>query len=206
MVIVFGFFLTIFLLLISAHIKNVIIDTSGKTISFQNIISRKIKTYSFADFDGFIDTFLNHRAAQYKTIGFIKDKKVIRYLDSFWFSNYSELRVAISSLDYLGTFNFGTWKRLKLLLRLQVIDWGKPAHNIALPKLGLDLGTCTAAMWQLQLWAGLVLINFTFYFSFKFSIYHFHRAGQSLNIPTSAMQTVMGKLMRIFLFATLNIF
>jgi hypothetical protein len=54
-----------------------------------------------------------------------------------------------------------------------------------LPKLGQDHGTFTAAMWQLQLWAGLVLNSFTFYFNFAFSIYHFHRAGQSLNIPTS---------------------
>jgi hypothetical protein len=65
------------------------------------------------------------------------------------------------------------------------------AANIALPKLGQDIGTFTAAMWQLQLWAGLVLISFTFYLNFKFSIYHFHRAGQSLNIPTSAMHTVV---------------
>jgi hypothetical protein len=43
-----------------------------------------------------------------------------------------------------------------------------PAANIALPKLGLDFGTFTAAMWQLQLWAGLVINSFTFYFNFKF--------------------------------------
>jgi hypothetical protein len=71
------------------------------------------------------------------------------------------------------------------------------AANIALPKLGLDLETFTAAMWQLQLWAGLVLTSFTFYLSFKFSIYHFHRAGQSLNIPTSAMHTVSGNLINL---------
>ena len=73
------------------------------------------------------------------------------------------------------------------------------AANIALPKLGQDIGTSAAAMWQLQLWAGLVLISFTFYFNFKFSIYHFHRAGQSLNIPTSAMQTVSGNFTKTLL-------
>ena len=122
MVIVFCFFLIIFLLIISAHVKNVAIDISSKKISFQNIISRRTKTYSFADFDGFVDTFLNHQAAQYKTIGFVKDKKVVRYLDSFWFSNYSDLREALSSSKYLGTYNFGTWKRIKLLLRMQILD------------------------------------------------------------------------------------
>ena len=42
-----------------------------------------------------------------------------------------------------------------------------PAANNALPKLGLNLGTFTVAMWQLQLWAGLVLISFTVLFQLQ---------------------------------------
>jgi hypothetical protein len=38
----------------------------------------------------------------------------------------------------------------------------KSAANIALPKLGQDIETSTAVMWQLQLWAGLFLISLRF--------------------------------------------
>ena len=72
-----------------------------------------------------------------------------------------------------------------------MISRGRAAYNIALPKLGQDFGTSTVATWELQFWAGLVLISFTFYLNFKYSMYHYSRAGQSLNIPTSAMQTVV---------------
>ena len=122
MAFVFGFFLIFFLFLISAYVKNITIDTTSKTISIQNVINRRIKIYSFSDFDGLIDTYLTHRIAKYKTIGLIKDKKVVRYIDSFWYSNYSELRAALNGLNNLGTFDFGTLKSIRLLLRLQIID------------------------------------------------------------------------------------
>src|SRR5688572_1404997 len=60
----------------------------------------------------------------------------------------------------------------------------KPAYNNALPKLGLDIGTFAAATWQLQLWAGLVLMNFTFKFKFIFKFTITNQAGRFPN-PTN---------------------
>ena len=89
---------------------------------FKNIVTRQTKSYAFSDFDGYIDTFLNHKSASYKTIGLIKDKKVIHYIDSFWVSNYDELRQSLEGLEYLGTYNFGILKQFKMLFRQPVID------------------------------------------------------------------------------------
>ncbi len=118
----FGFAIFLFLIFISAYIKKITIDHIDKTISFKNIVTRKIKKYDFAYFDGIADTYLNHRQGSYKTIVFVKEKKMIRYIDSFWISNYDELRQSLDDLKCFGTYNFGTWKRIKLLFRQPVID------------------------------------------------------------------------------------
>jgi hypothetical protein len=121
-IILFACMVILFLTVISAFIKKISINEFDMTISFQNIITRQTKTYYFSDFDGIIDTFLNHRSGQCRTIGLVKDKKVVRYIDSFWCSNYTELRQSLNNLKCFGTLNFGAWKQMKLLLRLSIID------------------------------------------------------------------------------------
>jgi len=112
----------LFLALFSAYIKTIEINQIDKKISFRNIITRQSKSYDFDEFDGIADTYLNHGSGSYKTVGLVKDRKVIRYIDSFWVSNYDDLRLALQDLKCFGTYNFGTWKKLKLLLKLPVID------------------------------------------------------------------------------------
>jgi hypothetical protein len=58
-----------------------------------------------------------------------------------------------------------------------------------LPKLGHDVRTFTAAMWQLQLWAGLVLKCISLISSSQLKSTS-HLGGRISNPPTSAMQTV----------------
>jgi hypothetical protein len=120
--IVFLLPLCFFTLLVSAYLKIITIDTIRKTVTFKNILTRQTKTYDFDSFDGLIDTFLNHRNIFYKTVAFIKDKKQVRYIDSFWVSNYDEMRQSLHGISFLGTYNFSAWKRLKFLLKKQVIN------------------------------------------------------------------------------------
>jgi len=115
----FGF---LFLFFTATFIKKISIDPLSDTITFRNIITRQKKIYNFSDFDGFADTYLTHRISSYKTIALVKDKIVLRYIDCFWVSNYDQLRLALKSMKCLGTFNFGSWKQLKLLLRQPVIE------------------------------------------------------------------------------------
>jgi hypothetical protein len=122
MALVVGGASAIFLFSISAFIKKISIDQLSETIGFKNIITRQTKTYNFSDFDGIADTYLTHKSSSYKTIGLVKDKIVVRYMDSFWISNYEALRQFLNGMKCLGTFDFGTWKQLKLLLRRPVID------------------------------------------------------------------------------------
>jgi hypothetical protein len=118
----FGVPLMIFILLMSAYLKKITLDPMQKTISFKNLITRQTKTYDLESFDGFIDTFLNHRSISYKTVAFIKNKKMSRYIDSFWVSNYDEIRQSIQDIPFLGTYNFSTWNRIKLLLKKQIVN------------------------------------------------------------------------------------
>ena len=108
----------LFLYFISIYIKNITIEPEKRTITFQNIITRNERFYEFGDFDGFVDTFLTHKSGRYKTIGLVKDKRVARYIDSFYCSNYQELRDALQGLPYLGTVT----KAWKVLLRQPVLE------------------------------------------------------------------------------------
>lgn len=107
-------------------IKKITIDEPMKTITFKNMITGRSRTYDFVDFDGYIKTYLNHKHSAYETVGLVKDGRVIRYIDSFWVSNYDELCQPLEDLNFLGTYKFGIWKQLKLLFRKPVIDGKKP--------------------------------------------------------------------------------
>lgn len=113
----------IFFLFISAtFIKRISVDNIGRTITFKNLLTRQIKIYNFSDFDGFIDTFLNHQHSSYKTIGFIKDKRMVRYIDSCWVSNYDEIRKSLFDMKNLGEYRFGMLGQLKFVLRKPIIN------------------------------------------------------------------------------------
>lgn len=62
---------------------NIILIDNGlteKSISFKNIISRRIKTYYFEELDGYIDTLIAHESitTTFKTICLIKDGIVVK--------------------------------------------------------------------------------------------------------------------------------
>jgi len=115
--------LFIFSILLSFFVKKIIINPIDKTIRFQNLVTRQIKSYSFSDFDGFLDTTIEHRGMGfYKTIGLIKNKKVVGYIDSFFYSNFDELRNELKSINYLGTKNFKQWEKIKFYFGIQIMD------------------------------------------------------------------------------------
>ena len=118
----FSFLTLFFMSFIFFFIKKVSIDTLGRTICFKNIVTRQTKKYNFSDFDGFADTFLTHRYSSSRTIALVKDKKLVRYIDSFWVSNYDDVRNSLTELKHLGTYKFGNWKQLQSLLRQPMIE------------------------------------------------------------------------------------
>lgn len=83
------------------NVAKICIDSETNFISFQNGLTRKIEKYNFSDFDGFIDTIIKHGKAHrsYNAIGFVNGKKVVRRIDSYYYSNFDELRTALANLQ-----------------------------------------------------------------------------------------------------------
>ena len=80
--------------------------------------------YNFSDFDGYIDTSIRHgrSGSSYATIGFAKGKKILRRIDSYYYSNFNEIKSGLTNCKYLGEIKFGTWKSIKMLLNYDVLD------------------------------------------------------------------------------------
>ena len=106
------------------NVKYIRVDTGNKVISFQNIFTRAITTYNFSDFDGYIDTFIKHGKGgySYKAIGLVQGKRIVRRIDSYYYSNFKELREGVKNLNYLGEVKFGFWDSLKMLLNSEVLE------------------------------------------------------------------------------------
>ena len=106
------------------NVKNISIDNDNKIISFQNIFTRTITNYNFTDFDGFIDTFIKHGKGgySYKAIGLVQGKRVVRRIDSYYYSNFDQLREGLTNCNYLGEVRFGFWDSLKMLLNYEVLE------------------------------------------------------------------------------------
>ena len=92
-------------------LKSILINTDSNTITIFNFLTRISRTYQFSELDGFIDTVVQHgRGKQsYKAMSIKCRQNTILRIDSYYFSNYDELRSALSGIKYLGID----------------IDWGK---------------------------------------------------------------------------------
>lgn len=89
-------------------------DKDLKTISFKNLFSRQKRTYNFTELDGFIKTKLLHKQfSENNTLFLIKEGKVAKVIDNFFYSNVDELENALKDLPYLGfkPMNFANYWR-----------------------------------------------------------------------------------------------
>ncbi len=104
--------------------ENILIDSEANTISFQNVLTGKKEKYNFSDFDGYIDTVIKHGKGRrsYNAIGFVIGKKVVRRIDSYYYSNFDELRIALTNCNYLGEKELKFGARLRMLLNYDVLD------------------------------------------------------------------------------------
>ena len=107
---------------ISFFYKKILVDETGRSISFKNIIITKITTYLFSEFDGMVETMLYHGGLEYKAFGLVKGDKVIRSIDSYFYSNYSELRNSLNSIKFLGQLNISYWDQFKFIFGKKAIN------------------------------------------------------------------------------------
>lgn len=103
--VIFGFVGFIVMLLIcTLTIKSILINPDAKTITILNYLTRVSVTYQFSELDGFIDIIVQHgRGKQsFKAIDIKSRHNTIIKIDSYYYSNYDELRSALSGVKYLG--------------------------------------------------------------------------------------------------------
>ena len=100
----------------------ILVDTFAKTISFQNLFTRKIRLYDFNHFDGFIDMNQSSKSGTYRVVYLVKDKKYIEKISSFYYSNLNDLQSALIPIEYLGFKRYSIFKSIKVLFNGQVLD------------------------------------------------------------------------------------
>jgi len=107
----------------SENAKIISVDTLSKTISLTNYFTKKTQTFYFKDFDGQFDTVVKHGKYRrlYDAFGLTKDKFVVYRIDSYYYSNYEELKDELLEIKGLGYFEFGLVDNVKILLKYPVI-------------------------------------------------------------------------------------
>ncbi len=97
-------------------------DSFLKTITFKNLFTRHNKTYTFEEFDGYITTRLWHRQFnENKTICLIKEGRVVKKIDNFFYSNVDELQGGLKDMKYLGFTKMGIVNSWRVLFNQPII-------------------------------------------------------------------------------------
>ena len=91
---------------LSFKLKISSIDGSSQIIVIKNTFTRRSRSYSFSELDGYEDTVKRYGGRggsfPFKAIRIIKDRKPSTTADSFFYSNLDELRDELNNLKYLG--------------------------------------------------------------------------------------------------------
>ena len=98
------------------------IDTFAKTITFQNLFTRKSRLYDFTHFDGFIDMNQSSKSGTYRVVYLVKEKRYVEKISSFYYANLNDLQAALTPIKYLGYKRYSIFKSIKVLFNGQVLD------------------------------------------------------------------------------------
>lgn len=121
-------FINVFLvLIIGLAFKNlwegnkIEINTHIKQIFFQNIITQKHRFFPFDYFDGYITIQGRIAGKSIKYLYLVKDRKAIRKICSFAYSNFDELRMNLNEIKYLGELKYSGNRTIRVLLNLPIL-------------------------------------------------------------------------------------
>ncbi len=101
--------------------NKLIVDTELKTIKFKNRFTQISSSFLFDSFDGYFIYNEPSKTGQIKNLFLIKNKKIIKKISSFIYSNHSEIEKSLFPIKPLGVIEFSYWKSFKIFLRLQII-------------------------------------------------------------------------------------
>jgi len=112
----------IFLLYKIIHSAIVIeIDIYAKAITFKKILTKKIEIYSFDDFDGYINTVIMGRQHTFDVLYLIKNKRAVKKIKGFYYSNFDQLREALEPIKYFGFQNNSADLKYKVLFNKPIV-------------------------------------------------------------------------------------
>lgn len=98
------------------------IDTFSKTITFANFFTKRKQTYEFNSFDGFIDMYQRSKGGSYRVVYLVRNKKYIKKISSFIYSNLDELQDSLTPIEYLGRQEYNIIKSIKVLFHREILD------------------------------------------------------------------------------------
>ena len=98
------------------------IDIQNKTIDFVNVFTRQHLVYNFDEFDGKLVWYEPIKGGHIRNFYFIKDKKAIKKISSFIYSNQKELEEALSNIKDLGNTKYSYLKSWKVFFGFPIID------------------------------------------------------------------------------------
>ena len=102
--------------------NQITIDTEAKTISFVNLFTRHHSQYIFSDFDGKLVWFEPMKGFYPKNYYLIKNKKAVKKISSFIYSNQEELEEALKDIHDFGVTNYSYLKSWKVFFGFPIID------------------------------------------------------------------------------------
>lgn len=99
-----------------------VIDTKNDTITFTNQLTRKRSTFHFDYFDGKLTCLEPIKGGYARNLYLVKDKKAVKKISDFMYSNHKEIEDALQPIEDLGTFKYSYIKTWKISLGLPILD------------------------------------------------------------------------------------
>ena len=98
------------------------INTHVQQIFFKNIITQKNKLFPFGYFDGYIIIRGSIGGRLITYLYLIKDRRAVRKICSFAYSNFDELKTNLAEIKYLGEFKYSGRRTIKVLFNLPILN------------------------------------------------------------------------------------
>ena len=98
------------------------IDTAEQTIKFINLFTRHHLFYKFSDLDGKLVWYEPVKGGYAKNLYFIQNKKAVKKISGFIYSNQKELEEALADIKDLGNIKYSFLKSWKVFFGYPIID------------------------------------------------------------------------------------
>lgn len=101
--------------------KTICIDPLSQTIKITNYFTRFSRVYSFADFDGYVDSLVKSPKGDFRVLYLVQDKRLTTKIAGRVFRNIDEMENGLKSLKYLGFQKYSLALSFKIFFRKSIL-------------------------------------------------------------------------------------